>query len=154
MAEIFYHNETALLADKNNLITSTSPDSIFNIDRLLDGLGNSFFVLVKRDQTDIASEIFKTEYRKGNLYSYANSSIQEYLNAYTAIWEEVKSKAPQSTLEINYEDILMKPEKTVKKIGKFTALNLQMNEKLQYPIRKLSSPFREHYALKFKHWTN
>ena len=150
MSEIFHHNEQVLLDRGNNLITSTSPDSIFYIDHLLDGFVNSCCVLVKRDQIDIAAEIFKSEYRIGNFYSYAHSSIQDYLNTYTAIWEEVKRKAPQRTIEIDYEDILMKPQKVVKKISRFTAVDFQFENTSKHLFRKITSPFREHYSLKFK----
>ena len=150
MSEIFHHNEQVLLDSGNNLITSTSPDSIFYIDHLLDGFVNSFCVLIKRDQIDIAAEIFKTEYRNGNFYSYSHSSIQEYLNTYTAIWEEVKRKAPRRTIEIDYEDILMKPQKVVEQISRFTAVDFQLDFTPQHLPRKLTSPFREHYSLKFK----
>ena len=150
MSEIFHHNEQVLLDRGNNLITSTSPDSIFYIDQLLDGFVNSCCVLIKRDQIDIAAEIFRSEYRIGNFYSYAHSSIQDYLNAYTAIWEEVKRKVPQRTIEIDYEDILMKPQKVVKQISRFTAVDFQFHNTTKHLVRKLTSPFREHYSLKFK----
>lgn len=42
MAEIFYHDEIGLSDNGHNLITSTSPESIFYIDHLLDGFVNSF----------------------------------------------------------------------------------------------------------------
>ncbi|HAG72949.1 MAG TPA: hypothetical protein DCL66_12170, partial [Gammaproteobacteria bacterium] len=150
MAEIFYNDEKGLLDNGHNLVTSTSPESMFYADLLLDRLANSFCVLIKRDQTDIASEIFIREYRKGNFYSYDHSSIQEYLNTYMAIWEEVKRKAPQRTLEIDYEDVLTKPQETLEQISRFTAVNFHLDDTPQHSLRKRISPFREHYALKFK----
>ena len=53
-----------------NLITSTRPETMFKIDRLIDTLSNSFCIFVKRNRTDIASENFTREYRKENFYSH------------------------------------------------------------------------------------
>jgi len=150
MAEIFYHDEIGLSDNGHNLITSTSPESIFYIDHLLDGFVNSFYILVERDQTDIASEIFKQEYTNGNFYSYAHSSIREYLNSYTVIWKEIKRKAPQRLLEIKYEDILTNPQGILEQIGQFISVNLQLDHVPKHSRRKKISPFREHYALRFK----
>ena len=150
MAEIFYHDEIVLSDNGHNLITSTSPESIFYIDHLLDGFVNSFYILVERDQTDIASEIFKQEYTNGNFYSYAHSSIREYLNTYTVIWKEIKRKAPQRLLEIKYEDILTNPQGILEQIGQFISVNLQLDHVPKHSRRKKISPFREHYALRFK----
>ena len=150
MTELFYHDEKSLLNDGYSFVTSTSPESMFHIDQLLDGLINSFCVLVKRDQTDVASEIFTKEYEIGNFYSYTHSSIQDYLNTYSVIWEEIKRKAPQRTLEIEYEDILVKPKEVLGQINQFTRENLILDNAEQYSSRKQISPFREHYAQKFK----
>ena len=150
MTEIFYHDERSLLDDGYSFITSTKPESLFHIDQLLDGLVNSFCVLVKRDKTDVASEIFTKEYKNGNFYSSAHSSIQDYLDTYSVIWKEIKRKAPQRTLEIEYEDILIKPKRVLDQINQFTKEKLILNNAEQYSTEKRISPFREHYAQKFK----
>ena len=150
MAELFYHDEHRLLDDRYSFVTSTSPESMFHIDRLLDGLVNSFCVLVKRDRADVASEIFTQEYRNGNFFSYNHSSIQDYLNTYSVIWKEIKRKAPQRTLEIEYEDILVKPKEVLDQINDFTGEHLVLDNAEQYSNKKRISPFREHYAQKFR----
>ena len=134
----------------HNLITSTSPESIFYIDHLLDGFVHSFCILVERDQTDIASEIYTQEYITGNFYSYAHASIQEYLNTYTAIWKEIKRKAPQRLLEIKYEEILTNPLGVLEQISQFIGVSLQLDHVSKHSCRKRNSPFREQYTKKFK----
>ena len=150
LADIFYKDEESLLSAGHNVVTSTSPESIFHIDRLIDRFTNSYYILVKRDRADIASEIFVTEYDKGNSYSYDNISIMNYLDTYEAIWEEIKHKASQRTLEISFEEILTKPQEMVEKISQLTAVNFQVDNKPSHSIKNLISPFREHYALEFK----
>jgi tetratricopeptide (TPR) repeat protein len=150
ITELFYHDEKNLLDDGYSFVTSTSPESMFHIDQLLDGLVNSFCVLVKRNPNDVASEIFTQEYENGNFFSYTPSSIQDYLNTYSVIWEEIKRKAPNRTLEIEYEDILIKPKEVLYQINQFTRENLILDNAEQYSTEKRISPFREHYAQKFK----
>lgn len=150
MTKLFYRDEKSLLGDGYSFVTSTSPESMFYVDQLLDGLVNSFCVLVKRDPNDIASEIFTQEYRNGNFYSYTHSSIQDYLNIYSVIWEEIKRKAPQRTLEINYEDVLTKPKEVLEQINQFTGENLTLDNVEEYSAKKRIAPFREHYAQKFR----
>ena len=141
---------TFLLNDGHRFMTSTSPGSMFHIDQLLDGFVNSFCVLVKRDRADVASEIFTREYINGNFYSYTHSSIQDYLNTYSVIWEEIKRKAPHRTLEIEYEDILVKPKEVLDQINDFTGEHLVLDNAEQYSAKKQISPFRELYAQKIK----
>ena len=149
MVDLFYHDEKNLYELGYNLITSTSPETMFQIDRLIDMLSNSFCIFVKRNRTDIASEIFTKEYEKGNFYSYDHSSILEYLDAYEAIWEIIKLKAPHLTLEISFEDILSEPQETIKKISQLTGVSFEESNPPNQSITNLPSPFREHYASRF-----
>ena len=105
---------------------------------------------MKRDPNDVASEIFTQEYENGNFFSYTPSSIQDYLNTYSVIWEEIKRKVPRRILEIEYEDISTKPSEVLEKINQFTGKKLTLKNAEQFSTRKRVSPFREHYAQKFK----
>jgi hypothetical protein len=149
MVDLFYHDEKNLYKLGYNLITSTNPETMFRLDRLIDIFNNSFCIFVKRNRTDIAAEIFTSEYRKGHLYSYDHSSVFEYLDTYEAIWEIIKHKAPQLTLEVSFEEILSEPQKTVKKISQLTGVSFEVNNLANRSIINLSSPFREQYASHF-----
>ena len=149
MLDLFYHDENSLLKLGYNVVTSTKPDTMFQIDHMIDLLSNSFCIFVKRNRTDIASEIFATEYRRGNFYSYDHSSILKYLDTYEAIWEILRQKVPHLTLEISFEDILSEPLETIKKISQMTGVSLEVSNPPNSSITNLSSPFREHYASYF-----
>jgi tetratricopeptide (TPR) repeat protein len=149
MVDLFYHDEKNLYELGYNLITSTSPETMFQIDRLIDMLSNSFCIFVKRNRIDIAAEIFIREYRKGYLYSYDHSTIFEYLDAYESIWEIIKHKVSHLTLEISFEDILSEPLETIKKISQMTGVSLELSNPPNRSITNLRSPFREHYASRF-----
>ena len=149
MVDLFYHDEKNLYKIGYNLITSTNPESMFQIDRLIDTLSNSFCIFVKRNRTDIASEMFTREYRKGNFHSYDHSSILKYLDTYEAIWEIIRQKVPHLSLEISFEDILSEPLETIKKISQMTGISLEVSNPPNRSITNLPSPFREHYAYRF-----
>ena len=149
MVNLFYHDEKSLYKLGYNLITSTKPETMFQIDRLIDTLSNSFCIFVKRNRTDIASEMFTREYRKGNFYSYDHSSILKYLDTYEAIWEIIRQKVTHLTHEISFEDILSEPLETIKKISQMTGVSLEVSNPPNRSITNLPSPFREHYASRF-----
>jgi len=149
MVDLFYHDENHLFKLGYSLVTSTKPDTVFEIDRLIDIFSNSFCIFVKRNRTDIASEIFTNGYSKGNFDFCDHSSILKYLDTYEAIWEILKLKAPQLTLEISFEDILNEPQETVKKISQLTGVSFEIENPPHQSIKNLHSPFREHYAFRF-----
>ena len=149
MHDLFYHDENSLASLGYNVVTSTNPDIIFQIDRLITMLNNSFFIFVKRNRIDIASEIFIKEYTRGHFYSYDHSSIIKYLDSYEYIWEVIKQKVPQLTIEISFDDMLADPLETIKKISQKTGASLEVSNPPNISITNLSSPFREHYASHF-----
>jgi tetratricopeptide (TPR) repeat protein len=149
MKYLFYHDENSLASLGYNVVTSTNPDIIFQIDRLITMLNNSFFIFVKRNRIDIASEIFIKEYTRGHFYSYDHSSIIKYLDSYEYIWEVIKQKVPQLTIEISFDDMLADPLETIKKISQKTGASLEVSNPPNISITNLSSPFREHYASHF-----
>ena len=67
--DIFYQNEAELLKQGYKVITSTAPSSIFYSDRLMDVLPNTYFIFLKRNDLDIAAEMFASEYINENSYS-------------------------------------------------------------------------------------
>ena len=149
MFDLFYNDENSILKLGYNLVTSTNPDTIFQIDRLIDTLSNSFCIFVRRNRIDIASEMFIKEYRKGNFHSYDNSSILKYLDIYETIWEIIRQKVPHLALEISYENMLSDPSQTLKKISQMTGVSLEVTNLPNRSITNLPSPFREHYASHF-----
>ena len=149
MTDLFHYEESGLLKLGYDVITSTKPEAIFHIDRLIDALSGPFCIFVRRNHTDIAAEIFTREYSKGNFYSYAHSSIFKYLDSYEAIWEIIKQKIPQLTLEVSFEDIISKPQETVEKIGQLADVSFEIRNPPNQSITNLPSPFREHYARRF-----
>ena len=149
MFDLFYHDENSLIKLGYNVVTSTNPDTIFQIDRLIDTLSNSFCIFVKRNRIDIAAEMFIKDYNEGHFYSYDNSSILKYLDTYDAIWKIIRQKVPHLTLEISFEDMLRDPTEILKKISQMTGVSLKTTNPPNRSITNLPSPFREHYVSHF-----
>ena len=149
MRDLFYHDENSLAALGYNVVTSTNPDTIFQIDHLIDELNNSFCIFVKRNRIDIASDIFIKEYTRRHFYSYDHSTILKFLDTYDAIWEIIKQKVPHLTLEISFEDMSCDPTQTIKKISQMTGVSLEVTNLPNRSITNFLSPFREHYASHF-----
>ena len=149
MAKLFYCDDENLLGSEYEVVTSTSPESIFHIDGLIDGLANSFCVFVKRDRADIASEIFTREYKSGNFYSYNNLNILKYLDTYDAMWQIINQKIPHRTLEVSFKNILTKPQEVLERISKLTATSCLVESTYDCSIKNLESPFKKHYKAKF-----
>lgn len=149
ISELFYKNNADLLAKKYDMITSTSPESIFYIDRLIEGLTGPFCIFVKRNRSDIASEIFNREYAQGNFHSYSHSSILAYLDAYEAIWECLKYKLPHRVLEISFEEMLNEPQKVIRNITQLTKVDLLIEDQPNDYHFPIISPLREHFERRF-----
>jgi len=149
MTDLFHHDENSLFKLGYNALTSTKPTSMFHIDYLIDNFSSAFCIFVERNRVNIASEIFTKEYKKGNLYAYNHSNISKYLDSYEAIWEILKQKVPQLTLEISFEDILIKPQEVVEKISDLTNISFQIDNTQNHSITNLANPFREHYRSHF-----
>ena len=139
ITDLFHHDENNLFKLGYNAVTSTRPDSMFHIDYLIDNFSDVFCIFIKRDRVNIASEIFTREYGKGNLYAYDHSNILKYLDSYEAIWEILKQKIPQLTLEILFEDILIKPQEVVERISDLTNVSFQIDDKQNHSITNLAN---------------
>jgi tetratricopeptide (TPR) repeat protein len=146
---IFYQNDEFSLAGEYEIVTSTSPETLFYIDALMDRLENSYCVLVKRDRVEIASEMFRTEYSNGNFYSYNHSWIMDYLDAYEAVWQNIIHKLPNRCIEISFESLLAKPNSVSREIGELTGVDLNSEPIENVSTRMSTTPYRKLYEQKF-----
>jgi tetratricopeptide (TPR) repeat protein len=142
----FFQSEDEFLHQGYKVVTSTDPDSIFYSDYLIDMLPNTFFLIIKRNSRDLASEIFTTEYTNGNFYSYHPNGISKYLCVYNKICEALALKVPDRCITINFEDIMNSPEDTVERIGDLVCRNLEVSRLKKYVTSFTSeSLFRNHF---------
>jgi hypothetical protein len=143
----FFQSEDEFLRQGYKVVTSTNPDNIFYSDYLIDMLPNTFFLIIKRNSRDLASEIFTAEYTNGNFYSYHPDGISKYLCVYNKICEALALKVPDRCITINFEDIMNSPEETVERIGDLVCRNLEVSRLKKYVTSFTSeSLFRNHFS--------
>ena len=152
---LFSHSEGKLVREGYELVTSTNPGSIFYSDYLMDMLPNTYFIIIKRDPQDISPEIFTTEYKSENIYSYDANEISKYLDVYYKVCQSLAMKVPDRCLTVSFENIIKAPENVVNQVNKLigSALNVK-HEKRNIASFEYKSLFRTHYSRMIKESKN
>lgn len=144
---LFFHKEETLADQGYQLITSTSPGSIFHADYLIDNLPNAYFIFINRDQKDVASEIFSSYYTIGNFISYDPTEICKYLDTNKNISKILESKIPERYTSIEFDDIIKKPMKVMEKISQFSKRGFDVeNIKENQNTFETASIYRDYFA--------
>lgn len=108
------------------LITCTHPGIIHYVAEIFENLPGAYFCMIQRDITDLAAEIFISNYTADNPYSYDPEAILQYIQWYNAMWHVASSKINGMT--ISYEAIVDNPHETLQGVGNFLNLNLATEE--------------------------
>ena len=122
--DIFYDNESILLEDGYEIVTSTRPSTLKLSMGLFDRASECYFVVIKRNLNFLSSDIFMKNYRKGNFYSYEEDKIEDYLNFYYQATDVLLAKLKGRSLEINSDQIRSQPTEIISKISKLLSVNL------------------------------
>ncbi len=152
---LFSQSEGKLLDEGYKVVTSTNPGSIFYSDYLMNLLPNIFFIIIKRDLQDVSSEIFTTEYKSENIYSYDANEISSYLDVYYRVCHSLALKVPDRCLTVYFEDIVKNPEYVVDQVNELigSALNVKNSEQ-NIASLEYESLFRTHYSTMIKEAKN
>ena len=144
---LFSQSEDKLFHEGYEVVTSTNPGSIFYSDYLMDMLRNTYFIIIKRDLQDVSPEIFTTEYKNENIYSYDANEISNYLDVYYRVCQSLALKVPDRCLTVSFEDIIQAPEDLIDQVNKLVGSDLNVKH-LEQNIASLEyeSLFRTHYA--------
>jgi tetratricopeptide (TPR) repeat protein len=144
---LFCQRESVLLRQNYEVITSTLPESVFYSDYLMDILSNTYFVIIKRNSHDLASEIFAYEYSKGNFHTYDPYEIEKYLSVYSKICDTLALKVPDRCITITFEEIIESPADTLEQIGQLVCKDFKISHlKQNIKIIESESLFRKHFA--------
>ena len=144
---LFFQSEGKLFNQGYKVVTSTNPESIFYSDYLMDMLPNAYFIIVKRDIQDVSPEMFTSEYKSGNLYSYDVNEISKYLDVYNRVCDTVALRVPDRCLTISFENIIQAPEDVVDQISKLVGSSLRVNHLKRNVVSfGYESLFRNYYA--------
>ena len=149
MNELFYHDEKKMIDGGYELLTTTSPSSILYIDELIDSLANTFCVFIKRDRTDVAPEMFMTEYQNGHYHSYNSSNITKYLDIYDSVCGLIKEKLPKHSIEVSFDQVRMKPQEVLINIKDLTSVSKLVSNRPIQSIKPWHHPLKEYYQREF-----
>lgn len=96
-----------------------TPESIANIGYLLSLFPDAKFIHIVRDGRGVASSILRTHWGPTNVY---DAALWWRGNLAIGLAAETKFGS-KKIMRVNFEDLLVKPEKTLKKICDFVGLN-------------------------------
>ena len=88
------------------VITTTNPHSIFHAIDIAEKVPNSFFIFIKRDQIDVASEIFRSHWSGGHEFAYDPKTIFRLIEFYTETAEIFLEKLVKNSISIEGKDIV------------------------------------------------
>ncbi len=151
--EIFFQNEMHLRGQGFKVITTTNPHSIFHAIDIAEKIPNSFFIFIERDKIDVASEIFRSHWKKKGYefaFAYDPKNICRLIKFYTETAEIFLEKLVKNSISISFEEILFEPKNVVSMIEKLCSISCDLQEldftKSQIPV---SSVFRNQFQEKF-----
>ena len=124
---IFYRDEATLKLEGFEVVVSTRPSTIEIAIELFSQSTDCYFILVKRDQRAVASEIFTKNYRNGNFYSYEPAAIMDYLNFYYHASMVLQSKVQDRMLDVNFEEIVHHPLEVMRKVSALLSVDFEIN---------------------------
>ena len=112
---------------------------------LADKLPNSYFVFVSRNKKDVAPEIFTTNYREGNVYSYDPNIIMSYLNFYRIASYNIKTKIPNRVMHCSFDEIVESPSNVVNSISDLTSIDFKSGNRESGKLSQFESVFQKEF---------
>lgn len=109
-----YLDELMQRSPDHRVFTNTHPGRINDVGRLAATIPRTRFVFVKRDEDDAAIRIFMKHYKKNtNYYSYTVQNVYRQISWYYEMIDVWRSKLPDITMSIRYEDMQDNPADVV-----------------------------------------
>ena len=127
--DLFYKSEKKIKSDGRDMIVSTRPSTINYVMELYEQLPDCYFIFVDRMHDTVKSEIFFTNYRDRNYYSYNKNSLNNYMNFYKKAVDILHSKIKSRVLNLNFSEIVSHPHQELRKIETFLTVDLAVQRK-------------------------
>ncbi|GGE38656.1 hypothetical protein GCM10011517_03060 [Actibacterium pelagium] len=110
--EVLFTNRQALEAEKKSLRICTNPMIIEVAHLLFGAFDNAYFLFVRRDETENASEVFATDYKSKRLpFSYDAEASMEYVQWYNSLTTDLCGKMGSRARMIRFEERIADPGK-------------------------------------------
>ena len=143
--EVFFGKESKLISQGYEAITCTDPSLLYSVIYLADKLPNSYFIFVSRNKKDVAPEIFTTNYREGNVYSYDPNIIMSYLNFYRIASYNIKTKIPNRVMHCSFDEIVESPSNVVNSISDLTSIDFKSGNRESGKLSQFESVFQKEF---------
>jgi tetratricopeptide (TPR) repeat protein len=108
-----YMTELARRASGRRVFTNTSPERIHDLHRMFATLPNVRAIFVKRNIEDNVFNIYRTQYKTGNYYSYNVANAISHVKWYHEMMDRLAEMFPDRVAMLNYEDIVEAPERAI-----------------------------------------
>tara|TARA_B110001452_G_scaffold49052_1_gene37451 strand:+ start:273 stop:1814 length:1542 start_codon:yes stop_codon:yes gene_type:complete len=128
----------------NNLLnfTDKSPLNFRWIGFILNMLPNSKIIHCKRNSLDVCWSNYKNQFEGGLYFTNSLVDISKFYQLYTDLMEFWEKKFKQQIYNLNYEELIKDPEKTIRDIINFCELewddNCLKHHKNKRPIKTVS----------------
>ena len=146
ISDIFYGDENKLKSNDYRLITSTLPSLAHALTQLADSLSNSYFVFVSRDQMDLASNIFISDYASQNHYSYDPKAIMAHIRWYDELWAIFSNMLQNRATTVSFDSIMKSPNEVIVAMESFLSTDLLIaTNDINNPSFLPTNEFRNHF---------
>lgn len=129
----FYRSAFFENANRAKIYTTTTPGLISNVPAVLSALPNAKFIFIKRKPIDIALRMYFTHYSGTHYYSYDIKWCLNYITWYYKLTDIWQKKFPTSILTINYEALVLNPQKQMKMILNFIGVSANPEKDVKFP---------------------
>ena len=148
--KLFFLDEIHLRQQGFDVVTTTNPHSIFKAMDIAEQIPNSFFIFIKRDKFDVASEIFRTDWLTGHEFAYDPDNIFRLIELYKDASETFLEKLPENSISISFEEILFQPSSTFYRVKELCSIPCDLKQ-LDFTKSKIPVPsiFRKHFQARF-----
>lgn len=141
-----YLGDLAERAGSASVFTNTHPGRIVDAARIAAIIPNVRFVFVKRDLDDLTVRIFMKKYGDGFPFSYDIAAIRDYLRWYNNMIDVLSEKLPESSLIVQYEDMVANPTAILNSVAALCGLPSSDTVPEIGDDRGCAAPYREFLA--------
>jgi len=127
------------------VFTNTAPGMLSNVSALESKFPGSRVVFINRGREDLAFRIFMQNYRPGTFScGYDLTFIHEYISWYNDMSVALAARLPETSLTLNYEDVIEDPEAAIRSISKLCGIEPELDDLPDIgDDRNVSAPYRE-----------
>lgn len=111
-----YYEKLRLLSPNSKRIVDKMPHNYLNLGIILLSLPLAKVIHIKRHPLDTILSCFQQPFTEAHEYTYDLKELTHYYNQYFRLMKHWREVFPGRFLEVSYEELVLNPEETLKKI--------------------------------------